>query len=592
MFDKKVKFIYDFNINQLKKLGPYFTVEKLNEIDIHPAIHTYINAAVDYLIYQDRQALTGNSLFDYSGEDIASYLVSIDEILKSRKKFSLKYYAGLAEEAIRFNVDFIVSPKAETLNIVFGENRTVPSEEIMQRLNHIYYYDYFRKVIVSFLRKKNVVSLNRDEFTELVERVDKISTESNSKDITASFIEAAASFFNIGESGNREIPVEAFLTFVNEKNLTGYAEQLNEAVKDYSADQFEPSFYYKIVGSVPEETTEYIEPGSFTEDIDAGVLHSDEDEENSSGDIIEELTESDEYQLENNDLVFTEGNDENEAETEPEKNEIPDIISIAGQDDSVTGKDEISENNFKFPEPEENNDNEFEFPDFKENDEPLADFEEEDIIELPENDTDDDKPASDEIDEDEEVINFPDDDDDFEFSEIDEDKNEDGIKDELTDNFIGNEEDDDNEPVVEEFDIEEDEQSDDNEEEKIPDITELQDDFDIPEFEEDDPGVGEGYIPEDELEADLQDNLASSSYQASHNIDPAEILEHKKMPKIIQEVFDYDMEEFADTIELIANSENKDQALNIISELFERNGVSPSSKEAQNFKEIILEYYK
>jgi len=70
MFEKEIQFISDFTLNKVKKLGSFFTFEKLFSANIHPAIVQYISAELDYLIYEDRKRLLNNSVFDYSGGEI------------------------------------------------------------------------------------------------------------------------------------------------------------------------------------------------------------------------------------------------------------------------------------------------------------------------------------------------------------------------------------------------------------------------------------------------------------------------------------------------------------------------------------------
>jgi protein associated with RNAse G/E len=87
MFEREIKFIYDFNVNQVKKLGTSFTFNSLTTVSVHPAILKYISAEIDYLIYEDRKKLVENSNFDYTGDNIYKYFSLIsDEI---RKEFLL-----------------------------------------------------------------------------------------------------------------------------------------------------------------------------------------------------------------------------------------------------------------------------------------------------------------------------------------------------------------------------------------------------------------------------------------------------------------------------------------------------------------------
>jgi hypothetical protein len=81
-----------------------------------------------------------------------------------------------------------------------------------------------------------------------------------------------------------------------------------------------------------------------------------------------------------------------------------------------------------------------------------------------------------------------------------------------------------------------------------------------------------------------------SSTAFSH-LDVVSLLENKKITKIIDVIFDYDMEEFANAIEQIGDAANIYIANSIIDKICKSSQISVSSKEAKLFKSIISEYY-
>lgn len=108
-------------------------------------------------------------------------------------------------------------------------------------------------------------------------------------------------------------------------------------------------------------------------------------------------------------------------------------------------------------------------------------------------------------------------------------------------------------------------------------------------FNEDDFTVAQ---PEEkELEEVIEEESAPPKTTPDAEVDISELLEHKKMTKIIEVLFDYDMEEFANTIERISECDSEEEAERIIEEICQINHVSPSSKEVKTFKSIILEYF-
>ena len=75
-------------------------------------------------------------------------------------------------------------------------------------------------------------------------------------------------------------------------------------------------------------------------------------------------------------------------------------------------------------------------------------------------------------------------------------------------------------------------------------------------------------------------------------IDLAELLEHKEMTKIIEVVFDYDIEDFSNTLDEIIECKLLEDAFTVINNSLKEHGVSRKSKEAELFRQIISDYFE
>ena len=87
----------------------------------------------------------------------------------------------------------------------------------------------------------------------------------------------------------------------------------------------------------------------------------------------------------------------------------------------------------------------------------------------------------------------------------------------------------------------------------------------------------------------FQSNLELKSEQPKMEL--AEILENKEMTKIIEVIFDYDIEDFANTLDEISNCKNEDDAHLVINNTLLSRHINRSSKEAEAFRLIISEYF-
>jgi hypothetical protein len=256
MFEREIKFIYDFNLNKIKRLGPYFTFEQLSTTDIHPAILHYISAEIDFLVFEDRQKLLKNSVFDYSGEKISYSFVQITEELKKTKRFSLEYVAKLILHASSFTINYLIRPKWTLSKFVFDESNHKSTNEIKQILNYIYYYKYLMKIITSYINTKKILSMNVEEFETLLNKADKLGVESYLPNIIITSLKSMAEFFNIGEVKKFRIPLMAVELFLEEKELTKHLDILNDNFGNDENAKFNIYDFQRVLSSIMIEKSE------------------------------------------------------------------------------------------------------------------------------------------------------------------------------------------------------------------------------------------------------------------------------------------------------------------------------------------------
>jgi len=94
--------------------------------------------------------------------------------------------------------------------------------------------------------------------------------------------------------------------------------------------------------------------------------------------------------------------------------------------------------------------------------------------------------------------------------------------------------------------------------------------------------------PEDK-EDDSQEDLFKEN--GKQKMDIAELLEHKDMTRIIEVIFDYDIEEFANTLDEISGCVSLEDALVVLNQSLKNRNISRNSKEAEAFKSIISQYF-
>lgn len=219
MFQNEIKFIYDFVINRIKNLGEVFTIDKLLEADIHPAIKKYIEAEIDFLIYDDRKKLLQNSIFDYTGNKIARYFELISQEIKKSKRVNVEDIQKLVLQAVSFNANYVVRPKWSLTKLIFGNNKSISNEELSMMLNYIYYYDYLKNIIEAYLEKRKLLTISVTEFELILNKIDRELFQYDKQKLIDNSLISIADFFSIGALNKSSVTVECVENFLKEKNL-------------------------------------------------------------------------------------------------------------------------------------------------------------------------------------------------------------------------------------------------------------------------------------------------------------------------------------------------------------------------------------
>jgi len=233
MFEKEIQFITDFNLNKIKSLSSSFIFDELFRVELHPALIKYISGRLDFLIYEERKILLENSRFDYSGAKIAEYFNLISNEIKKTKKLSYNEVEDYIKKGVVFNANFCVQPKSTFTNLIFkNAEESKSTAEIKVYLNFIYYYDYLKEIINSYISKRKIVSLGKDEFLQILDKIDTELLTAKKEDIISDALNSISDFYNdggISKSSVQPVLVEAYL---KEKNLNEMIELLHKEVKD------------------------------------------------------------------------------------------------------------------------------------------------------------------------------------------------------------------------------------------------------------------------------------------------------------------------------------------------------------------------
>jgi len=253
MFEKEIKFIGDFCLNQVKNLGPVFTFEKITTTNLHPAIVCYISAELDFMIYADRRKLLQQSYFDYSGKEISDHFQRISGEIKKNKKISFDDLKKLIIQAVSFNANYLVRPRWSLTKLIFNEQPIISVEELQMMLNYLYYYEYFRKVLSAYLSKRKLVQISLAEFDLILNKIDSELFSSSQEQLVENALKSMGDFFNIGGVDKNLVSSSAIEVFLKEKNMLELVFKLRKEVPEGQKKRYDKNDLKRIFYSTASE---------------------------------------------------------------------------------------------------------------------------------------------------------------------------------------------------------------------------------------------------------------------------------------------------------------------------------------------------
>ncbi|NOX17341.1 MAG: hypothetical protein GXO87_03555 [Chlorobi bacterium] len=358
MFEREIKFIYDFNLNRVKKIGSFVSYGQLIKAELHPAILQYISAEIDFLIFEDRQKLLKNSVFDYSGEKISKLFSQIDEEIKLNKKFSIEYVNKLLLHSTSFIINYLMRPRWTMIKFLFNDEEDKSAAEIKQVIKYIYFYGYLKDTLVSYLDKKRIVTIKKNELEDLILKIDLLGMDSYLQAILEEAVRSMAGFFNIGTVQTNKVSLLAVKIFLKEKELTNHIAKLNEVYGEDNKQKVEIDELLLALKGVEYEPSEAFDLNLPTEQIEEDELERREIPEFETVEEPEDET-IDEYEPPSEEQTVEETKEEETftaAETFPDSNENDLLIQESSEESSAvdeTAQDEIAgvkENDVPAPE--------------------------------------------------------------------------------------------------------------------------------------------------------------------------------------------------------------------------------------------------
>lgn len=238
MLQKEIDRIIEASLNSIRGFGARASYSQIAP-KLHPAILRHISANIEDQITEERKKLLENSSFDYSGGEVKQYYELIYKTLKRGKVFELDYYEQLIRESAAFNVYLLSNPQKTFAQTIFHDDSSKGIMEIEGILSKCYYYDYIKKIIITYARKKNLHYFDYQDFKKFIAKAYKELLGAYPRTILDGTITAIGDFSSIAGGGGSRIPKDMLIMFLESNYLPDLAEKIR--FNSGESDDIKPS---------------------------------------------------------------------------------------------------------------------------------------------------------------------------------------------------------------------------------------------------------------------------------------------------------------------------------------------------------------
>jgi hypothetical protein len=225
MLQKEIDRITESSLNSIRGFGAGASYSQIAP-KLHPAILRHISSSIEDKIMEERKNLMYNSSFDYSSGEVAQYYELISKTVKRSKVFELAFYEQLIRESAAFNVYLLSNPQKTFSQVIFHDDSSKEVTEIEKTLSNVYYYDYIKKIILAYARKKNLHYFDYQDFKTFIGKAYKELLGAYPRTILDGTITAIGDFSAVAGGEGSRIPKDMLVMFLESNYLPDLAEKI------------------------------------------------------------------------------------------------------------------------------------------------------------------------------------------------------------------------------------------------------------------------------------------------------------------------------------------------------------------------------
>ncbi len=205
--------------------------------DIPSAVKTFFRTDVETLLLDEQRKYFKTSAFPYDHPDAESQLRQVNSVLVLHYPFNQADLRQRISDGIHLLVNYLVRPQWTLTESLFERDQTIAAASLRRLLAYFEPYEYLRSLLLFYLKEKNIESMDRRQFAEIIWKMDGEFLKRKTGDQVARLL---TPLFELVAFARQEpagtCPTRAVIRFLEDKGL-GSAIPMLEGVNAQGIEQ-------------------------------------------------------------------------------------------------------------------------------------------------------------------------------------------------------------------------------------------------------------------------------------------------------------------------------------------------------------------
>src|SRR5437867_966493 len=112
---------------------------------------------------------------DVKQSNFPPYITNFFDCSLKRKKIAINKdeFEKLLQNAVVFNINYVIKPRATLLKFLFGSTDARPTEYILERLRYFQFYRYYTDAIIEFVQLHSPPIISISQAEKLLDEINK-----------------------------------------------------------------------------------------------------------------------------------------------------------------------------------------------------------------------------------------------------------------------------------------------------------------------------------------------------------------------------------------------------------------------------------